>query len=236
MSDEANQRRQGWKTLAMTLCVVAACVLGWTALRGAGRSEAPPEPKPDFAANRQKAADAAAAAAKEKQDACVAADPAQREAYAAHMKKREYWDAAAVVRDCAERLKSPDLLALVRDAEIKSHMADINNPKAPLRTKANSMQLLARDYPDVGTKYAQQAAALIARADKEDATAQAAAKRKQGVAIGMSKEDVLASSWGRPDKINSTHTAFGTREQWVYRERGSGYLYFENGVLTTIQN
>jgi hypothetical protein len=115
-------------------------------------------------------------------------------------------------------------------------MADINNPKLPLRSRANSMQILARDYPDVGAKYAHQADALIARADREEASAAAAAKRKEGVTLGMSKEDVLASSWGKPDKINSTHNAYGTHEQWVYRSRISGYLYFDNGRLTSVQN
>lgn len=75
---------------------------------------------------------------------------------------------------------------------------------------------------------------LIARARAEDAKRLAAEKKKQGVAVGMTKADVLASSWGRPQSINTTTTAYSVREQWVY---GSGnYLYFENGVLKTIQN
>lgn len=51
----------------------------------------------------------------------------------------------------------------------------------------------------------------------------------------MTKEDVLQSSWGRPESINTTTTSNGTREQWVYRGLRN-YLYFENGVLTAIQN
>lgn len=59
-------------------------------------------------------------------------------------------------------------------------------------------------------------------------------KGKSGVSIGMTKADVLASSWGKPQRINKTTNAYGTHEQWVY---GNGnYLYFENGLLTTIQN
>lgn len=55
-----------------------------------------------------------------------------------------------------------------------------------------------------------------------------------GVQIGMTKEDVLSSSWGKPQSINTTTSASGTREQWVY---GNGnYLYFENDRLVTIQN
>jgi len=33
--------------------------------------------------------------------------------------------------------------------------------------------------------------------------------------------------------INRTTGSYGTHEQWVY---GGSYLYFQNGVLTTIQN
>lgn len=75
---------------------------------------------------------------------------------------------------------------------------------------------------------------LHADAKQAFASAEKKRKRAEGVAIGMSQDDVLASSWGKPQKINSTHTARHTREQWVY---GNGnYLYFEDGVLTSIQN
>ena len=60
-----------------------------------------------------------------------------------------------------------------------------------------------------------------------------AKRKREGVSIGMSKEEVIQSSWGRPRNINRTITARGEHEQWVY---GGGYLYFEDGVLKTIQN
>jgi len=55
-----------------------------------------------------------------------------------------------------------------------------------------------------------------------------------GVQIGMTKEEVLTDGWGRPIDVNKTTTANGTREQWVYDD--NNYLYFEDDVLTTIQN
>lgn len=61
-----------------------------------------------------------------------------------------------------------------------------------------------------------------------------AQKRKQGVTIGMTQQDVLDSSWGRPEKVNRTTNARGVREQWVYG--GGNYLYFDDGVLRSIQN
>ena len=59
-------------------------------------------------------------------------------------------------------------------------------------------------------------------------------KKEEGVTIGMSPEQVLASKWGKPREINRTQTTNGTSEQWVYG--GSNYLYFRNGVLEAIQN
>lgn len=55
------------------------------------------------------------------------------------------------------------------------------------------------------------------------------------VQIGMTQDQAIAG-WGRPRDINRTSGTFGVHEQWVYGEYGSGYLYFEDGVLTTIQN
>ena len=61
-----------------------------------------------------------------------------------------------------------------------------------------------------------------------------ARKKKEGVVIGMSKQDVLDSSWGKPQKINRTTTSYGVHEQWVYN--GYNYLYFEDDKLVSIQN
>lgn len=58
--------------------------------------------------------------------------------------------------------------------------------------------------------------------------------KKDGVRIGMSKVEVIASNWGRPNHVNRTTTVRGTSEQWVYG--GNNYLYFDNNVLTSIQN
>ncbi len=53
------------------------------------------------------------------------------------------------------------------------------------------------------------------------------------VRVGMTKEQAIAA-WGEPEDINTTSTAGGTHEQWVY---GFGnYIYFDNGILSTVQN
>lgn len=51
------------------------------------------------------------------------------------------------------------------------------------------------------------------------------------VRIGMTAE-MCRISWGEPKDINQTITGKTKSEQWVYSEN---YLYFTNGVLTTIQ-
>lgn len=56
------------------------------------------------------------------------------------------------------------------------------------------------------------------------------------VRIGMTDE-MARVSWGRPANVNRTITANMVREQWVYGAAGNRrYLYFRNGVLTTIQD
>lgn len=74
----------------------------------------------------------------------------------------------------------------------------------------------------------------VAKDAARQATAERARKKKEGVHIGASQEDALASMWGKPKSINTTTTSRGTREQWVYGD--GNYLYFQNGVLTSIQN
>ena len=68
------------------------------------------------------------------------------------------------------------------------------------------------------------------------------------IRLGMSGPQVRLSKWENPSDINTTETAQGTREQWVYEigpicnedgtPRRSGtrsYLYFGNDRLITIQ-
>ena len=64
--------------------------------------------------------------------------------------------------------------------------------------------------------------------------AEKAEKKREGVRVGMSAQDVFDSSWGKPQKVNRTIGSYGVHEQWVYG--GGSYLYFEKGILRTIQN
>jgi hypothetical protein len=51
------------------------------------------------------------------------------------------------------------------------------------------------------------------------------------ISLGMTKKQCIFS-WGEPSKINRTVTHLVIHEQWVYE---SNYLYFDNGILTTMQ-
>ncbi len=53
--------------------------------------------------------------------------------------------------------------------------------------------------------------------------------RKQGVALGMKKEDVL-SSLGRPMRVEVAGNPHNENERWLYRINGNQkYIYFESG-------
>lgn len=53
------------------------------------------------------------------------------------------------------------------------------------------------------------------------------------VCIGMTADQCRAS-WGRPYRVNRSTGSYGVHEQWCYE--GYNYLYFENGILRSIQN
>jgi len=65
----------------------------------------------------------------------------------------------------------------------------------------------------------------------------AAARERQhanGVKLGMTPRQVHASRWGSPNHVHQTRSSAGVHEQWVYPQEK--YLYFRNGLLSTIQN
>lgn len=94
--------------------------------------------------------------------------------------------------------------------------------------RADIYRTLARLEPD-NRRHATQVEAM----EKKAAAKIKAEKKRQGVSIGMTKQDVIDSSWGRPQHVNLSRYAWGDHEQWVYG--GGQYLYFENGILTAIQ-
>jgi hypothetical protein len=52
--------------------------------------------------------------------------------------------------------------------------------------------------------------------------------------IGMTKEEVLATSWGKPSQVMSSLTPDGQEEQWEYPLEKT--IFIENGFVTAIKN
>lgn len=137
-----------------------------------------------------------------------------------------------------------------REAASKAELADrkakfaADRKNIIAKAKALLAQRKLRELVDMDTEYAVMHDAELNEItatgrDKLSEIAQAKARvtrKREGVRIGMTKEEVIGSSWGRPDHINTTTTASGSHEQWVYDRYHNGYLYFQDGVLTAIQN
>lgn len=58
---------------------------------------------------------------------------------------------------------------------------------------------------------------------------------KRRINIGYTK-DQCRFAWGAPERINRTMNRYGVSEQWCYGSGNYLYLYFDDGILTTIQN
>lgn len=148
---------------------------------------------------------------------------------------KEHWKAASSLRPCLGT-GDPELTALTNQAELADAKNTANNTKATTSERERAIdriELLAPNEVASFAKLKTQLENKIAAEAKAQARAIAAAKKKEGVSIGMSQEDVIASSWGRPESINKSIYSFGVHEQWVYG--GRNYLYFKNGVLDSIQ-
>ena len=80
---------------------------------------------------------------------------------------------------------------------------------------------------------ADKAAAVVdAKAEAvETAKREAQMVKDHRIWVGMTVEQ-LRKSVGKPSHVNSTTTAEGKREQWVF---GGGYVYVEGGVVTAYQ-
>ena len=149
------------------------------------------------------------------------------------MQVGKQWDAAGTIRACASTLDDSELKKLLADAEIQSYKQTIGSAKASKEDRLEAMQSLVRDYPEAGKPYESKITPLGLQIAREEASAEATRRRHVGVHIGMSQAEVLQSNWGKPESVNRTITANGKHEQWVY---AGGYLYFDDGVLTSIQN
>jgi hypothetical protein len=148
---------------------------------------------------------------------------------------QNHWQAAAVLRPCAAT-NHTEFLELVRQSELADAKQTANNKQAPTITREHAIERIESLAPGEAAGFAALKRQLESKARAEAkaaALAVAAEKKKRGVVLGMTQDDVLASSWGRPESINKSIYSFGVREQWVYGQRN--YLYFKDGILNSIQ-
>lgn len=158
-----------------------------------------------------------------------------------HMSRGEHYFAYETIYPCAELLNDEDLIQLAAQSALEGAL----NLSSSTRDRQAAIDRLEKNHPLLATSTSKDQIALAKRQlakateienrqQKTYISAEQARKRREGVSIGMTQDDVLASSWGRPKHIHKTTTVTSTREQWVY---GTGsYLYFENSRLIAIQN
>lgn len=111
------------------------------------------------------------------------------------------------------------------------------------RVEAERRQQLLKDIASIEKKYGKTYSEYYANLSDSDQTKFKTAASKWGardakdivegyVRIGWTKEKCRLS-WGAPRDINKSTYSWGTHEQWCYY---SSYLYFKDGILTSIQN
>jgi hypothetical protein len=161
----------------------------------------------------------------------------KRNEYDQQLARKEFWNASFAMKKCAQDLNNADYKQLADSAEVKARISDINDKTKNPTTRINQIEVLEKFFPNESKQFTTLKSTLIAenaRSVASEAKAVKAKKRSEGVSIGMSRADVLASSWGKPQSVNTTTNAYGVREQWVYGDRN--YLYFKDGVLESIQH
>jgi hypothetical protein len=148
-------------------------------------------------------------------------------------KSKLYDDAYKELEKCAFKAEVASIDEAFRSVDIAKAYDRLNktSPKnlqsrfdalADLRTAMSS---------ELPPKLNAEMESLTRLVEQRDQRAEKARKKKEGVVIGMTTQDVLDSQWGRPERKNVDTYSNSTKEQWVYP---GGYLYFRDGILTSI--
>lgn len=215
---------------------VMACATLWVLYIGATTAWRDSQAESARATAQAAAKQAAEQSSRITREKCQATLAALKASAAELISAKRPWEAFHSIDTCATALADGDLASIRAAAKQAAHKADATNLRNSPANRLRALEVLEANYPEEAKKLPglrRQLTAQIARDEEGERRRLAAEKRKEGVRLGMSQEDVLASSWGRPRKINRTTNVYGVREQWVY---DGGYLYFQDGVLTSIQN
>lgn len=119
------------------------------------------------------------------------------------------------------------------ELKLKKELAE----KELIRTLTNDY---GKSYADFLKGYGGSTIGRFVKLAKKYGKANAKLIIERQVKLGWS-EEMCRESWGNPTDINTTTGSWGVHEQWVYEVSYDDYynmrcLYFENGVLTTIQD
>lgn len=125
----------------------------------------------------------------------------------------------------------------------KAFKADVEEKQAAIyvgtqAAKAMQQEKVSEIAAKAEAEREQKKAILRERAAEEAKQAQRAASVKAaiqhgGIIPGMTGDECIQAS-GKPQFVKRTTNSDGTiTEKWIY---GAGYVYFENGIVTTIEN
>lgn len=120
---------------------------------------------------------------------------------------------------------------------VLKRLEDIKFIPGEIKEKVNELKIVAKEKEEKWKKKSEENEIRYEAENKKIELESKINERTldpKAVYIGMTKEEVLVEGWGKPKDINKTTTAYGIREQWVYYDYK--YLYFEDGILTTIQD
>lgn len=188
------------------------------------------EPKTSTVSNSKISADI------NNENRCKSQREEQLSEYEKNIKLNQPWKAATTIRVCSKVLNDPQMLSMVKQAELSDRMNTAYDKSAPASHRLMAIgQIEEMDPTKIESLKALkiQMQKIVNQQDSKNRKSIATQKRNEGVVIGMTQADVVASSWGRPKKINKSIYSFGVHEQWVYE--GNNYLYFRDGKLDSIQ-
>lgn len=147
--------------------------------------------------------------------------------------------AGAEVYKCTDsqgRVNLTDQPCGVREGAVL--LSDKPQPNAPL-------QKTAAEIDESNAAFDRAMAERAAKANERQAKVRefyARRKAHTGLRIGMPQSELYTNKdWNFPDDRNVTETARGTHEQWIYSTDPDNkfermYLYFDNDILTVIQD
>ena len=142
---------------------------------------------------------------------------------------KNYGLAASILKECAAADSGTEYSKKWSEANRLDKISVASNRKAPAKLRIAAITELSLSYPIDAEPFNSVLPTLQAQAVRDEQRV----KKTQGVKLGMSPADVLASAWGKPDRKNRSISAKGTVEQWVYPD--GQYLYFVNDALTRIE-